>query len=128
MQQAARYLRGLGDGIPSHATVSMLLPLLILSIKECLCKHFEDDDVSDDEEPIEEEDAHIENPNDEDELEDVHIRVATNEDSQVVECNQIHHYIYCLQLLADMCFYEVCCCVQLQTKAQSKDIKNTYGT
>jgi hypothetical protein len=85
-QQAARYLRGLGDGIPSHATVPMLSSLLISSVKESMRERFDDEDASDDEEPIEAEDARIENPNDDDELEDVRIQVATDEAGQVVEC------------------------------------------
>ncbi|KAG1772158.1 hypothetical protein EDD22DRAFT_768732 [Suillus occidentalis] len=51
-QQAARYLRGLGDGIPSHATVPMLSSLLISSVKESMRVRCADDDASDDEEPI----------------------------------------------------------------------------
>lgn len=94
----------------------MLSSLLILSIKESMWECFKDNNTSNDKEPIEEEDVWIENLNNEDELDNIHIPVATDEDSQVVKCNQIHHYIYYSQLLADMCFYKFCCCIWLQTK------------
>ncbi|KAG2337334.1 hypothetical protein BDR05DRAFT_1005149 [Suillus weaverae] len=109
LQHAARYLRGLGDGIPSHATVPMLSSLLLSSVKECMRDEDLEEDVSDEEDAVEEEEAHIENPNAEEELKDVHICVATDED-------------------AGMCFYKFCCCVRLQTKARSKDVKNTHET
>ncbi|KAG1744865.1 hypothetical protein EDD22DRAFT_786211, partial [Suillus occidentalis] len=102
-QQAARYVRGLGDGIPLHRTAPMLSSLLLSYIKATI----EDTENvvesmthnvtvgngdDDDEDPVVEVD---------DEAEDVWIRVTTDNNGEIVECNQIHHYIYRASTLDD---------------------------
>jgi hypothetical protein len=107
-QQAARYIRGLGDGIPSHTTVPMLSSLLISCVKESIGDREIEDDGLDVEEPIEEQEANIDDQNGDEGLEDVRIHVATDDDGHVVECNQVHHYLYRAPTLASMCFYDFC--------------------
>ncbi|KAG1733088.1 hypothetical protein EDD22DRAFT_960256 [Suillus occidentalis] len=83
---------------------------------------------SDEEDAVEELPASIENAEAEDEMEDVRVRVAMDKHGQIVDCNQVHHYLFRASSLDDMCFYDFCHCVWLQTKARSKDVKNTFET
>lgn len=127
-QQAARYIRGLADGIPSHVTVPMLSSLLISCVTSNMSVHERGGVDFDEEDAVAELPTHIENTEDDEELEDVRIRVSADEHGQIVECNQIHHYLFRASSLDDMCFYDFCRCVRLQMKAKSKDIKNTHET
>jgi hypothetical protein len=129
-QQAACYVRGFGDGIPSHRTAPMLLSLLISYVKATIKNADNLVDFTTQNETVVNEDDESEEPvvQVNDEPEDVHIHVATDKNGEIVECNQIHHYIYRASTLDDMCFYDFCRFVRLQSKEKSKDMKNTPET
>lgn len=120
-QQAARYVCGLGDGIPSHNTVPMLSSLLLSYVKDSIrpgeTSHESPYEKDDGDEVVESDD-----------IEDVRLRIATDEAGQIVECNQIHHYLHCASTLADISFYDFCRRIRFQTKAKSKEVKNTHET
>jgi hypothetical protein len=65
---------------------------------------------------------------DDDEIEQVHLRIATDKKGNLVEANQIHHYLYCADALAQMSFYDFCHCVQVETIKSSPHVKNTHET
>lgn len=121
-QQAVCYVLGLGDGISSHSTVAMLSSVLIAYLKDTVPRTSgpqsnspsgatgepTDDDEECDEEP-----------------EQVNFRIATDKQGNVVGSNQVHNYLYQSLSLDDMSFYDFCSCVRLQSKARSKNLKNT---
>ncbi|KAG1761818.1 hypothetical protein EDD22DRAFT_736177, partial [Suillus occidentalis] len=111
-QQAARYIRGLADGIPSHVTVPMLSSLLISYVTSTVPVHERGSVVFDEDDAVEELPTHVENTDEDEEIEDVRIRVSADEHGQIVECNQIHHYMFRASSLTDMCFYDFCRCVR----------------
>jgi hypothetical protein len=127
-QQAARYVCRFGDGIPSHQTVAMLSSLLISYVKDTMQSREPLTTSTAQKECVPEENDEAEDPVLGDEHEDVRIRVATDKNGAIVECNQIHHYIYRESTLADMCFYDFSHCVHFQSKVKSKDTKNTPKT
>ena len=113
-QQAAYYIRGFGDGIPSHKTVPMMSLLLLLYVEKSIkSQHynesFEDSDCED-----------------EDSIEQPHIRLVMNKNGEVVNTNQIDHYIYRADSLLHLCFYDFVRKVRIETKAKDKRTKNTH--
>jgi hypothetical protein len=108
----------------------MLLSLLISYMKATIKNADNLVDFTTQNETVVNEDDESEEPvvQVDDKPEDVHIHVATDKNGEIVECNQIHHYIYRVSTLDDMCFYDFCCCVCLQSKEKSKDTKNTPET
>ena len=81
-QQAAYYIWGFGDGIPSHKTVPMMSLLLLLYVKDSIKSlHYNQSSKGSDYE-------------DEDSVEQPCVRLTMNEDGQVINVNQIDHYIY----------------------------------
>lgn len=115
-QQAARYIRGFGDGIPSHQTVPMLSGLLMAYVNETFVRdhtQFEDSLVDDDTEEY---------------VEEIQLRIATDRQGNLVETNQIHHYIHRADSLTDMCFFKFCRCICLQSKSRSANVANTSST
>jgi len=45
---------------------------------------------------------------------------------KLVEANQLHYYLYWGDNLSHMTFYDFCWCIKLQTKVQSKQVKNSH--
>lgn len=113
-QQAAYYIWGFGDGIPSHKTVPMMSLLLLLYVKDSIkLIHFNESSESSD-------------YGDEDSTEQPHVRLTMNEDGQVVNANQVDHYIHREDSLLHLCFYDFVRKVHIQTKARDKRTKNTH--
>jgi hypothetical protein len=111
-QQAARYIQGFNDSISSHTTVPMLSSILLAYIKDhYLLSEQKTNEIGED-----------------DEQELVHLRIATDKEGNLVEANQIHHYIYRAESLSDMSFYDFCRCVRIEKISKSAKNKNTYAT
>lgn len=53
-------------------------------------------------------------------VEHVRIRITTDKNEDIAETNQIHHYIFRRDALAEMSFYEFCRCIHLETKSKRK--------
>ena len=128
-QQAARYLRGLDDSIPSHKTVSMLSALLISYVtkvartvdppasthdRTCTDINDGDDDVGEDKYG-------------EGEREDIALKILVDRDGALRETNQVVDYLYRGETLHSMAFYDFCRCVRLEKILTSKT-KNTAST
>jgi len=110
-QQAVRYIQGFGDSISSHVTVPMLSSLLLAYVRErhrAVLK------------PVEIEPENDHEPEDE-ALEDVHLRIATDREGRVVESNQVHHYVFRGDSLSDMSFYDFSRCIRIERKGPSSD-------
>jgi len=78
-QQAARYIRGFDDGIPSHLSVPMMSSLLLDHVK---CSNHNQDSMCEDAQ------------DDDDDIEHSQICVTADKNGNVAETNQIHHYVY----------------------------------
>jgi hypothetical protein len=128
-QQAARYLRGLDDSIPSHKTVPMLSALLISYVTRVA--QTTDLPVS----AHDQTDTHDVNSNDdadedgysEEEREDVALKILVDCDGALREANQVFDYLYRGETLRSMVFYDFCRCVRLEKTSTSKT-KNTAST
>ena len=119
-QQAARYIRGFGDGIPSHKSVPMISSLLLSHVKNSIkvvsSAHpngNNTDSASDDED---------------DDTEHSRIRLIVTENNKIVQTDQVHHYIYRADSLSHLCFYDFVRNVHIETKARDKRTKNTHKT
>jgi hypothetical protein len=113
-QQAARYLCGHGDGIPSHLTVPMLSSLLINHVHSLYSVGINNDGVND----------CNDGDDDDDDTEHTTIRIAVTPEGKLQESNQIHDYYYRDEGLRHMNFYDFCRCVSLQSN-NSKQPTNT---
>ena len=129
-QQAARYLRGLNDSIPSHETVPMMSALLIAYVSKAswpvthgvslamardeTCED-ESSGGSDEEEPGD------------GEHERVALRVIIDRTGALHEGNQVVDYLYRGETLYWMTFYDFCRCVRLEKMSTSRT-KNTAET
>ncbi|KAG1734452.1 uncharacterized protein EDB91DRAFT_1250974 [Suillus paluster] len=111
-QQAARYIQGFDDSTCSHQTVPMMSSLLLAYVHE---QYIRCDTMTPDD-------------HDDDEVEQVQLQIATDKDGKLVEANQIHHYLYCSDALAQMSFYDFCHCVCVETIKSSARMKNTHET
>ena len=96
-QQAARYLRGFGDGIKSHDTVLMMSNLLLeyLSLNSIGC-------------------------NDDLEIEPAQLSIHTDQQGQLLTGNQVLDYLHQSNLLMSMNFYDFCHCIKLEKKKKEK--------
>lgn len=65
---------------------------------------------------------------DNDEPEQVRMRIATNNEGDLLDANQVHHYIYGDDALCHMNFYEFCRCICLEDMGKSLKNKNTFET
>ena len=128
-QQAARYLRGLNDSIPSHETVPMLSALLIAHVSKVsqvvACdtspapahdENFTDDGDTD---PSEE--------HGDKEREDVALSILVDRNGTLRKGNQVVDYLYRGETLHQMSFYDFCRCVRLEKTSTSRT-KNTADT
>jgi hypothetical protein len=134
-QQAARYLRGLDDSIPSHKTVPMLSALLISYVMNVarttdplISAHDEThtEDIERENDIASGDDAD-EDGYGEEEREDVALKILVGWDSVLREANQVFDYLYRSETLRSMAFYDFCCCVRLEKISTSKT-KNTAST
>jgi hypothetical protein len=105
-QQAARYIQGFDDGISSHCSVAMLSSLLLAHIKNLGTEGH----------------TSLGDSDEDDEVEHAHLCIATDKDGNLVEANQIHHYLYCADSLCHMNFYDFCRCVRLESVKKSANI------
>jgi hypothetical protein len=142
-QQAARYLRGLDDSIPSHKTVPMLSALLIsyaTNATKVDVRNADENDSNDDTEDDDDrgndgaEDNGDGTDDDADgdgyrdrEREDISLKIALNRDGSLREANQVVDYLYRDQTLSSMVFYDFCRCVKLEKMSASRT-KNTADT
>ena len=148
-QQAARYLRGQDDSIPSHKTTPMLSALLISYVtkatrmKETGNVATRKNDVGDDGNDVGvdendesdggiDEDCESDADADEDnygdrEREDVSLKIVLNRDGTLREANQVVDYLYRGETLCSMAFYDFCRCVRLE-KTSASQTKNTADT
>ena len=140
-QQAARYLRGLDDSIPSHKTIPMLSALLISYVtkvmrkispqtltcdRNCADDIENDDDVDGDDIFSGEDDVNGDSCG-ETECEDVALKILLDRDGALREANQVIDYLYRSETLRSMAFYDFCRCVRLEKTSMSKT-KNTANT
>ena len=128
-QQAARYLRGLDDSIPSHKTIPMLSALLISYVVNVArtvdppasaCDQTYTDDIDGDDDTDKDECG-------EEECEDVALKILVGHDGALREANQVVDYLYRGETLRLMTFYDFCQCVRLEKTSTSK-MKNTAST
>ena len=107
-QQAARYIRGFGDGIPSHKTVPMMSSLLLSYIKETM-KTTTSPTTDNSDSETDGEDNDTEHPQ---------VRLTITENStKIVQTDQVHHYIYRADTLSHLCFYDFVRNIRIETKA-----------
>ena len=133
-QQAARYLRGLDDSIPSHKTIPMLSALLISYVVKVarlvVPPHSTHDQIrkddigSDDNTDGDSDDDADEDEYDGEEREDVALSILLNRDGALREGNQVVDYLYRGETLCSMAFYDFVRCVRLE-KISTTKTKNT---
>lgn len=116
-QQAAHYIRGFGDGIPSHKTVPMMSSLLLSYIKKSMKTAHSSGNNSE-----------SDSDDSDDETEHPRVRLTVTEHSEIVQADQVHHYIYRADTLSHLCFYDFVRYVRMETKARDKRTKNTHET
>ena len=109
-QQAVCYIRGFGDGISLYDTVPMMSGILLAYVREVYTDSQEGEVLD-----------HLD---DDDETELTCLRVMTDKNGNLIEANQIHHYLYCADSLEEMCFYDFCRCVRIKSMKQSKHTEN----
>jgi hypothetical protein len=142
VQQAARYLRGLNNSIPSHETVPMLSALLIAYVSKAsrivtsdaphvTCDQTStevgDDDSGDSDGGSDSGDGLDEGEHGDKECEDVALRILLDRDGALHEGNQVLDYLYRGETLCRVAFYDFCRCVRLEKTSRSRT-KNTADT
>ena len=141
-QQAARYLRGYEDSVPSHSTIPMLSALLISYVTEAMrakkiggltCEDGQsnrtddgDDSNTDIDDDQSDDDAEEDDYRDR-EREETSLKIALNRDGTLRETNQVVDYLYRSETLRPMAFYDFCRCVRLE-KISTSQTKNTADT
>jgi len=139
-QQAARYLRGQDDSIPSHKTVPMLSALLIsyvtktTRVRTALGENVNEENMGDDrvdgdcesDSDIDKDDGHDGDEDDhgDREREEISLKIVINRDGTLHETNQVVDYLYRGETLRQMTFYDFCRCTRLEKTSTSKT-KNT---
>ena len=137
-QQAARYLRGQDDSIPSHKTISMLSALLISYVVTAArvkknCENIgelneSEWEVSEDDESDsgthEDGDGDGQDDHGDAEREEISLKIVVNKDGTLHETNQVIDYLYRGETLRLMAFYDFCRCVRLE-KISTTKTKNT---
>ena len=131
-QQAARYLCGLDDSIPSHKTVPMLSALLISYVTNTARVRTENGEENGPNYAAENEDSEGDDDADGDdyqdrEHEDISLRIVLNRDGSLREANQVVNYLYRGETLSSMVFYDFCRCVKLE-RVSTSQTKNTADT
>jgi len=131
-QQAARYIRGLDDSIPSHKTIPMLSALLISYVTRAArtreMVRVENDNADDkNDEDVDEGDETDDDANEGDhgerEREDISLKIVLNRDGTLREANQVVDYLYRGETLRSIAFYDFCRCVRLE-KVSTSPTKN----
>jgi hypothetical protein len=115
-QQAVRYLRGFGDGISSHKTVPMMSALLLSFTKKNLQPDISSSESLDCQNDVEED------------IEQIPLKIVTNNSGQIIDTHQVHHYLHRSDSLVHMSFYNFCRCIRIEKKSLSSHIKNTHET
>ena len=139
-QQAARYIRGQDDSIPSHKTVPMLSALLISYVtktagaRTALGENIDAENGSNDQvdkdcgsdNDIDNDDGHDGDEDDhgDREREEISLKIVVNRDGTLHETNQVVDYLYRGETLGRMTFYDFCRCTRLEKTSTSKT-KNT---
>ena len=112
-QQAVRYLRGFDDTISSHKTVPMMSSLLLSFINANLQNP---------------QSVTVESQEDEEDVEQLPLKIVTNESGELVDTHQVHHYWYRSESLEHMSFYDFCRCIRIEKKSRTCHVKNTHET
>lgn len=110
-QQAARYLRTEGDGMASHRTKPMMSAILVSNVKAIyggVGLNVNEDDA------------------DNEDSEEISLRVTVDHDGNLMATNQFHDYYYRADSLQAMNFFDFSHCVKLEKKSNSP--KNTIDT
>lgn len=93
---------------------SLLLSYIKKSTKSISSSHSNSDDSNSD---SDEEDHDTEHP---------WVRLTITENSEIVQTDRVHHYIYHADSLSHLCFYDFVRNVRIETKARGKRTKNTH--
>ena len=114
-QQAVQYLRGFGDEISSYEIVPMLSSCLLSLVKSTLSPNISKNSIENKDE-------------DENEVEQHSTRILTDNNGNLIDTNQVHHYWHHNDTLSDMSFYDFCCFIKIEKKSQRSNVKNTSQT
>ena len=121
-QQAARYLRGFRDGIPSHKTVPMLSHQIALYVKSDIDRQINikapppvnqgnhNGDTSDDDVEYLDEVA--------EEINSIPVRITKDSQGQLYQCNQVQDYVYRSCDLLSVNFYDFVRCYRKEKATQ----------
>lgn len=110
-QQAVRYIQGYGDGLSSHVTVPLLSSILLSYIKR-IYKTNNVNDISNESEDTEDN-------------EPTYVRIQLNNNGDLVDCNQVHDYLYRSNELQHLNFYDFARCIRCEKKSDKSDHNNT---
>jgi len=102
-QQAARYIRRLGDSMSSHGTKPMMSAILIYNVKSIYLPPNSVDFLGG------EEDEEDEN------TEKISLCICIDKEGNLMTTNQFHDYYYQVESLASMNFYDFCHSVKLES-------------
>ena len=111
-QQAARYIRGKGDGMSSHNTRPMMSSILVSNVKSIYVPQnslYGSDNESEDEE-----------------CEPISLRIAIDNEGRLMTSNQFHDYYYRALSLQSMNFFDFARSVKLEKKSNAP--KDSSGT
>ena len=61
-------------------------------------------------------------------VEQLPLKIVTDDSGKLVDTHQIHHYWHRSDSLEHMSFYDFCRCIRIETKSRSSHIKNTHET
>jgi len=114
-QQAVQYLCGFGDEISSHETVPMLSSCLLSLVKSNLSPNITKNSIEN-------------KDDDEDKVEQHSTKILTDNNGNLIDTNQVHHYWHHSDTLLDMSFYDFCHFIKIEKKSQRSNVKNTSQT
>lgn len=129
-QQAARYLRGFGDAIPSHQTVPMLSRQIALYVKSSIDQKTQPTSVeasSPDNHGNPSEKPYIHDGELEDaesfdeiteELNSIPVRISKNSEGYLYQCDQVQDYLYRSSDLSCVNFYDFVRCYRKEKVAR----------
>jgi hypothetical protein len=117
-QQAVRYVRGFGDGISSHKTVPMMSSLLLSSLRSVVSQsNF-----------IESETLGPMDENREEDSESLPTKIALDNEGNLLDTHQFHHYYHRAETFSHMSFYDFCRYVRIENRNRRSHVKNTPET
>ena len=103
-QQAAHYIRGRGDAISSHFTKPMMSAILLSHVKSLYSPQTSGQDTN--------------NECDDEEHEPIFLKIAINNEGNLMTTNQFHDYYYRAHTLQSMNFYDFSRSVKLEKKVK----------